>query len=60
MTRTNPFSGWGKCKDALDEAITKTTGKPLWSAGEPGAPGYEPAAAGWPAAAGTTIENGAQ
>jgi integrase len=29
MTRTNPFSGWGKCKDALDEAITKTTGKPL-------------------------------
>ena len=29
MTRTNPFSGWGKCKDALDEAIAKTTGKPL-------------------------------
>jgi integrase len=29
MTRTNPFSGWGKCKDALDDAIAKTAGKPL-------------------------------
>ena len=29
MTRTNPFSGWGKCKDTLDEAIAKNTGKPL-------------------------------
>jgi integrase len=29
MTRTNPFSGWGKCKDQLDNAIAKTAGRPL-------------------------------
>ena len=28
-TKTGPFSGWGKCKDELDKAIAKTSGKPL-------------------------------
>jgi integrase len=27
--RTGPFSGWSKCKDALDQRITETTGRSL-------------------------------